>query len=232
VMRSMLNDALPRGYVADIGERAYVEQRGQSIYPDLTVFEERSKVREGRSSNAAVADPPVIVQVEDDEIREVFVRILPVGDEERVVTIIEVLSPKNKERGPGRTLYLQKQQEILNSETHLLEIDFLRAGAHTIGLPEEVLHRRGKKTYTVCLHRANRPSRYEYWPIEIREPLPKVTVPLLDGDLDVVLDLQRAFERSYLEGAYERRIDYRNPPTIPLTGEQVAWCKSLLAPGK
>ena len=53
-----------------------------------------------------------------------------------MVTTIEVLSPRNKTAGSeGRKLYRQKQREILSSDTHLLEIDLLRAGQHTVAAP-------------------------------------------------------------------------------------------------
>jgi hypothetical protein len=43
------------------------------------------------------------------EMREVFIEILPVGDESRVITVIEGLSPNNKAAGSaGRELYLTK----------------------------------------------------------------------------------------------------------------------------
>jgi hypothetical protein len=32
--------------------------------------------------------------------------------------------------------YLQKQQQILNTETSLVEIDLLRAGQHIVAVPE------------------------------------------------------------------------------------------------
>ncbi len=46
----------------------------------------------------------------------------------RVITVIELLSPKNKQAGIGRDTYLQKRQHIMMSQTHLVEIDLLRAG--------------------------------------------------------------------------------------------------------
>lgn len=226
---AQLNERLPRHYVADIGERVYVDRRGKGIYRDLSVFQQPPPmVREARVLDHVVADPPAFVAFEPDETREVFVKILPVGDEQNVVTIIEVLSPANKAPGRGRDLYLKKQTEVLDSETHLLEIDLLRAGAHTIGLSEELLARQGKKHYTICLHRADTPRRFEAWPVDIRQPLPRVPVPLIDGDPDVVLDLQSVFGRCYVEGAYERRLDYTKPPEVALSSEDALWAESAV----
>ncbi len=46
----------------------------------------------------------------------------------RVVTVLELLSPKNKRAGTGRDNYNAKHTKILASQTHLVEIDLLRAG--------------------------------------------------------------------------------------------------------
>ena len=46
-----------------------------------------------------------------------------------IVTILELLSPANKNSGPDRVQYLNKRAEILASPAHLVEIDLLRCGA-------------------------------------------------------------------------------------------------------
>ena len=46
---------------------------------------------------------------------------------QKVVTVIEILSPSNK-RGQGREKYLAKRQKIFASQTNLVEINLLREG--------------------------------------------------------------------------------------------------------
>jgi len=58
--------------------------------------------------------------------------------------------------------------------------------------------------------------------------LPRIHVPLADGDPDIVLDLQAVFNRCYDEGAYVRRLDYRREPTPPLQGEDAVWAEGVL----
>ena len=43
-----------------------------------------------------------------------------------LVTVIELLSPTKKERGPDRDQYITKRRCILASPAHLVEIDLLR----------------------------------------------------------------------------------------------------------
>jgi hypothetical protein len=45
-----------------------------------------------------------------------------------VISVVEVLSPKNKRSKEGREAYETKRQKILSSATNLLEIDLLRLG--------------------------------------------------------------------------------------------------------
>lgn len=233
-LRATLNASLPPGYVADVGERLYVVQPQRGIYPDVVIVEyppPQSVMEQGTGGTAvAVADPPLVLIVEPEEVREVFIEILSLREGERVVTEIEVFSPSNKTAGSeGRQLYLTKQREILASQTHLIEIDLLRQGEHTIAVPREALLQRGIQwNYLVCLHRGGEGRRYEVWPITVRRRLPRISVPLADADPDVVLDLQSVFNRCYDEGAYARRLDYRREPPMPLESDDAEWATTLL----
>lgn len=228
-----LNAILPPRYVASIGERLYVVQAERDIYPDIVVLEHPSTQtpteRGVLGIAVAASDPPWVLNVKPVEMREVYIEILPVADQSRVVTVIEILSPSNKIAGSeGCHLYLTKQREILSSQTHLIEIDLLRQGEHTVTAPREMLLRKGKWDYLVCLHRGGQGGRYEVWAITMQQRLPRIHVPLQDGDPDVVLDLQAVFNRCYDEGAYVRRLDYRSEPPIPLEGDDAQWADALL----
>ena len=143
------------------------------------------------------------------------------GSERRVVTIIEILSPSNKTNGEqGRSLYLQKQQEVLQSKTHLLEIDLLRAGLHSTAVPRERLLRQVSQfDYHICLHRFDKFQDFFVYPFNITQPLPTILVPLLPGDGDVRLDLQAVFRRTYEAGPYSREINYQEDVIEPPVGE-------------
>ncbi|WP_207714125.1 DUF4058 family protein [Scytonema sp. UIC 10036] len=74
-----------------------------------------------RSDKGQVKVPmPLAVNERYLEVREI------VTDE--VITVIELLSPKNKRSGDGRTAYEKKRRAILGSATHLVELDLLRGG--------------------------------------------------------------------------------------------------------
>lgn len=233
-LKATLNAILPKRYLAEVDERVYLVQPDRSVYPDVTVLEqpgvkEPVEIYEAPSKTAGASDNPWVVEVPREEIREAFIEIRPVGDEKRVIAVIELLSPANKSVGSeGRRLYLEKQRAVLGSPTHLIEIDLLRTGEHTVAVPQADLLRKGKWDYLVCLHRGNEHWRYEVWAVTVRQPLPRFCVPLAESDLDAVLDLRAVFNRCYDEGPYPRRIDYRREPPIPLSPEDAAWADKLL----
>jgi hypothetical protein len=233
-MRATLNTALPAPYVADIDVRIYIVPPSRDIYPDLAVLE-RPPVRPSAAlpplseGSVLVADEPGVLIIHPVEVREPFIQILVPGEERRIVTTIELLSPANKAQGsPGRDLYLSKQQELLQSRANLIEIDLLRRGEHTVAPPRYLLQEKDPWQYIVCLHRGAQPDRFEYWPNTVRQRLPRIWVPLDEGVPDLVLDLQVVFDRNYDEGAYLRQIDYRLPPTPPLDAGDAAWSDEIL----
>jgi hypothetical protein len=232
ILGEVLQAALPAPYFAEIGERLWVEVSQRFIEPDASVF--RSSA--GSGGPTAVAEPrshPVIVTVPHDERRETFVEIRASGGEgERLVTAVEVLSPSNKTPGErGRDLYLRKQREVLDSPTHLVEIDLLRGGQHTTAVPLDRLTAVvGSFDYHVCIHRFDRFEDFIVYPIRLEQPLPEIALPLLPGDLDVTIDLQDVFDRAYDTGPYRRRVNYaERTPTPPLRPDQAEWASHILA---
>ncbi len=235
-MRALLQTELPAPYYAAMGRRAWVEITERNIGPDVSVMLEARQGDHSRGS-VVVAEPnltqPVVIHVPHDERVETLIEICEGrGSERRVVTVIEVLSPSNKTIGEhGRNLYLQKQQELLQSKTHLIEIDLLRAGLHSTAVPRDRLQRKVTRyDYHVCLHRFDKFEDYFVYPFTMTEQLPTVPVPLLPGDGEVKLDLQAAFRRTYEEGPYSREIDYQRDSIEPSVAEEdLAFVKARLA---
>jgi Protein of unknown function (DUF4058) len=232
-VRAALNAVLPSQYVADTGERLYVVSPGRNIYRDTVVVERLTGgSATDRGSVAAVApdrSAPWRITAEPEQRREPFIEIRAVREGYRVVTVIEFLSPTNKALGSaGRDLYLAKQQQVLASSSHLIEIDLLRQGEHTIAPPCEKLLQRGRWDYLISLHRSAEEWTFWVWPNTLRERLPALPVPLAPSDPDVELDLQVVLDRTYDDGAYARLIDYRGEPTPPLTEDDAHWADALL----
>jgi Protein of unknown function (DUF4058) len=228
-----LTEVLPAGYVANINERRSVSEPDRDIYPDASVLERLSHRRpsNGAAASAATAerDPPWIVEMSPVEVREPFLEILSAGDAGRVVTVLEILSPSNKASGAsGRQQYRAKQRAVLASETHLLKIDLLRHGEHTVAATRERVLQRGNYDYIVSLSRAGQRDLCEVWGIQLRDHLPRVSIPLAGEDPDVLLDLQSHFVTCYDRGGYAARIDYRRDPPTALRSADAEWADTLL----
>jgi hypothetical protein len=228
-----INALLPDNYIAKVEEWLSIASTRKRVRPDISVRQTPAlpPVQGGVAvveRSRTVPDAPRIVEIYEEETTQLYINILRVSDQSEVVTVIELLSHANKTPGKDRDAYRRKQRAIYQSATHLIEIDLLRAGAHTVAMP---LERRGdsdKTDYRVCLHRGHSGSRFELWEATVRDCLPCIEVPLEEGVSDVPLDLQAVMNRVYEEGAYSRVIDYRQEPEPPLSPEDAVWADSLL----
>jgi hypothetical protein len=230
-MTAELNRTLPPGFAATIDERLYIFWPGRSIYPDTAILRRPdTPLAPSRSPATAVADPPLLLTVLEEEAHEPFIEIRTTHGDREVVTIIEVLSPANKAAGsPGREEYTRKQRELRGGDVHLLEIDLLRTGQHTVAVPEATL-RQGASDwdYVVCLRRAERPNNYAVWPFTVRDDFPHVEIPLTVEHPDVLLNLQTVMNHAYDDGPFARLVDYSREPEPPFTPTNVIWADSLL----
>jgi hypothetical protein len=233
-IRNALNIVLPPNYVADIGERVFLEHFPGSMGPDVAVvkFPKTPKPKFSHDGGVAVAvdvcDEPMRLLTFVEETRQPFVQIIRTGNESTIVVEIEVLSPTNKASGRGRRNYLQKQERLLFGGAHFIEIDLLRAGKHTIACPRPSKDQHIPWDYLVSLHRAASFNEFEVWARTVRQSLPRISVPLLNSDSDVVLDLQRVFSKCYDQGRFNIKLDYSIPPKPPLNPEDAAWAQELL----
>jgi len=233
-----LQPQLPPRYYALIEERIVLEAPSRSYYPDVTIARQEAGTTsaggvQGAPGGAAVVavalEADVAIEVENEgEIRQGYLEIREVRGG-RVVTVIEVVSPANKAAG-NRThqTYLHKQADVLASDANLIEIDLLRRGAHVLAVPESCLERVRPFDYLVCGHRAARHGTYQLYPRTVRQPLPRVGIPLRAEDGEVVLDLQAVFQRCYDSAPYARLLDYGSDPLTPLPPADAAWAEALL----
>ena len=97
----------------------------------------------------------------------------------------------------GRQKYLEKQQEILSGQVHLVEIDLLRGGAHSSAVPLWLAREKaGPFDYHVSVRRFDRPGEFLVYPIPLQRRLPTIRIPLLPGDPSIPISLQAVFQRT------------------------------------
>ncbi len=230
-MRATLNRMLPSTYFAAIEERIYIlpDEKYTYIY-DVGVTNPLNPGAISVRGGAALAelDAPFRVGQYLEEIRESYLEIRSDKECGPIVTAVELLSPTNKDERPGRESYLNKQADLLNSATHFIEIDLLRAGMHTVAVPLELLPKKVAYDYLICLHRAGRGDSFDIWPNRLRNRLPRIAIPLDAGVPDVVLDLQAVLNYCYEESGYDYGMDYQSEIVPPLSPEDAAWADALL----
>ena len=139
----------------------------------------------------------------------------------RLVTVIELLSPTNKTPGPDRDDYLRKRRELLKSQTHFVEIDLRRGGERPCPplLPP--------CDYYALVSREEERPRLGVWPLNLRDHLPVIPIPLSAPDPDVLLELQAVLDRAYDAADYGKYI-YGETPEPPLSEEQLAWARQFI----
>jgi hypothetical protein len=221
-MANQLQPLLDPHYIASVEERVYVEETPQQRVPDIWV-QKLPETGGGVAVAERSAAAPVLIEVAELEVHEHYITILSHYQDFKVVAVIELISPSNKDAGPGRDSYVAKQREILASECHLVEIDLLRRGRHVASVPAAALRGLGQYNYLACVNRAPRRKRFEVYPCKLRDRLPRILIPLEHSEADVPLDLQAALEQVYWDGRYMRRVRYDEPCEPPLSADDQQW---------
>jgi hypothetical protein len=231
VVGDQLGAQLRPKYYVRIEERVYLSDENDPyravIIPHLRIAEQAALAgtafQPSGVATLEAAEPVEVTTLIDEEIHEAFLEVID-REQRQVVTVIEVVSPTNKwPSARGQADYQKKRQEVLNSPSHWVEIDLLRAGRPLV--LRELLP---ACDYTVHVSRVERRPKGQVWPIRLAQRLPVVEIPLRAGDPDARLDLQQALTIVYDRAAYDLEIDYRAAPVPPLTGEAAAWADALL----
>lgn len=234
-IREQLLKVLPQRYVALLAKRYVIHRTAvglmslpeehRVVYPDVHVAQ-TPRVREtavAYESRATTQPAARLANLITEQVPVMSVEVRDVADR-RLVTIIEILSPVNK-MGDGAMEYVEKRTAIMQTSVHLLGIDLLRRGGRVIFEVDPP-----PADYYVYLSRFTDRPYADVWPIDLRDRLPVVPVPLLPPDEDVKLDLQQAVDACYDLVRYERLLDYTVPPPPPPMSEaNAAWVAERLA---
>ncbi len=215
----------PRYYVS-VEERTYlVESDKDSLVgrPDVTVVEQGGTQPSPVTTVKTVIETAVEVEVPlPDEVRETYLEIRAAGTD-RVVTVVEILSPSNKRPGRGRDLYEEKRLIVLGSATHLIEIDLLRSGE-----PMSVRGDGRHSHYRILVSRWRHRPKALLFPFTVRQPIPQFQLPLKYGDEEPIVDLNQLLHDLYDRAGYDLRIDYTKEPVPPLDEADAEWAHEIL----
>lgn len=226
VLSDALVEQVAPHYSVSIEERVYITdddlEARQQLAPDLFLVQ-RPSTAPATTGEMATATPPTIIErLTALEVRDRYLTIHDRRNRE-LVTIIEVLSPWNKARGTrGQREFLAKREAVFSTRTHWIEIDLLRAGER----PTEVAE---QSDYYALLRRGDGGGRLAVWYVDLRDPLPRISVPLRAAHPDAVLNLQLAFATIYGRAHYADDIDYTRPaPPPPLRPADRTWAAQCI----
>ncbi|MEZ4734024.1 MAG: DUF4058 family protein [Caldilineaceae bacterium] len=218
-------------YQVAVEQRTFVSLAGANKLvgePDVLIVGTPAQQPNGRTvmtpapAAVALAEAPAAYVVDLPMPEEITERWLEVRDvvTGEAITVIEILSPSNKLE--DRQRYEKKRLKILGSMTHLIEIDLLRVGkAMTMHGEIPTSH------YRILVSRAPDRPQAEVLLFSVRTPIPAIIVPLLPGDDEPALPLNRILHNLYDQAGYDLFINYAEPPLPPFPGEDVQWVADI-----
>jgi hypothetical protein len=217
-----VNELLPENYEARIDEKVSLVEtspdRIKLIEPDMAVSQDRPSPP-GAAAPAGVATlEPVTIPhlLIEEEQHERWIEILH-RPERSLVTVVELLSPANKEE-PGLHRYRDKRFALLLQDVHLVEIDLLLTGRRlTLRDPLP------PADYYVLVSRGDQRPDCQVYAWTLRQPLPVIPIPLKAPDPDLRLDLGEVFTATYDKGRYARSLNYGVPPIVRLPAQTREW---------
>jgi hypothetical protein len=227
-IQDTLAERVPDTYEVRIEERlSLIYESGldpkRSVWPDVALLGKSGSPPIARPDSGIVTVEPVtlpLLMYQTEEVIEHRLEIRRFPDRE-LVTVIELLSPSNKEP-PGDRLYLKNHFELIHQPVHLVELDFLLCSKR---LPVDADLPAGH--FYAFISRAEWRPMSDVYPWSIRDQLPSIPIPLMAPDPDIALDLAAIFATVYQRARYERSIDYTAPLSLPLSAEDRAWAEAL-----
>lgn len=234
-IKETLQPSMPPGLRARSEERILLEEpdgepmrryRADVAAIDTGRLEGRGSPAVAEAGGVAVAES-VEITFHNAPVVDRFVRIIDTSNGNRIVTVIEVLSPWNKMAGRLNEDYVRKLNDFVRGGVSVVEIDLLRSPRTHLPVTEADLPGGRKSPYLVFVHKGWEPKKATAYLIGLRAPLPAIPIPLRQTDADVLLSLQPLIDRVYIAGGHDD-IDYTHPPTPPLAGEDATWAEELL----
>jgi hypothetical protein len=221
-----LVDHLSEKYRVEIERRTYFSEDNDSILvgiPDVAVVTGRNPqaINSENASTTATIQPETVIVPLAEEVNERYLEIREVATG-RVVTVLELLSPKNKRAGEGRIAYERKRNKILASTTHLVEVDLLRGGKPFPIATQNL------GDYRILICQGDRRPTGDLYAFSLRQSIPKVPIPLMPGEEPPLLDLQKLLNHVYERGRYHLAIDYQQPLQPALSQADQQWMDKLL----
>lgn len=226
-LAEVIGAQLAAHYIVKIDEHVYIheppaEQRTFLGRGDVLVASRRPLPQQDTATAIVSANAPAQVVLPPLDVEGLSFLEIRDRRDRRLITVIVVLSPANKYSGPDREQYLGKRGCLLASSAHVVEIDLLRGGPRmpfATALPG--------CAYYVLVSRMEKRPQADFWPIQVRDRLPLIPIPLRQPDPDATLDLQAALHHVYDAARYANYF-YEGTPQPALGPEDASWAQQFV----
>jgi hypothetical protein len=200
-------------------QRGLVAGLSEVLQPSLA---ERYRIR--AATRRYVHELVLFTSVQREEHEEEYLEIRQ-RSTDRLVTVVDIVSPHNRTTSKGRQEYQRSQQEFRRQGANVVELDLVLQGTSCLDIATEGLP---PFHYAVCVCRARHQDRLEIYTTTLRKRLPRIRLPLASDDRDLVVDLQAVFSRCY-DRHFDGRVDYSKDPPALLDEDDARWLRNLLA---
>jgi hypothetical protein len=194
---------LEKGYIASKEASLQIaEMRKPDIAVHTTTDKPGKLLDYVAAATAILAEPGIEVDLEEPELQAIHIRQ---AASNTLVTVVEVLSPRNKAFLPDMLKYQENRQHLfLEHGVNVVEIDLTRSVKRLV---EHMLTMR--HAYHIAVFISGEPLRII--PMD-HEPLKRCALPLID---DVVgVELQPAYDLAYREATIAPQIETNGHYTL------------------
>jgi hypothetical protein len=202
-----------------IFHQQFIAALGDALQPALS-----DKYRIRIASRTYITEQVLFTSILKEEQREPFLEIRQKSGGDRLVTLIEMISPANRIHFEGRRHYELRRQEAKSEGAHVVELDLVLQGQRVLDADLSGL---SESQYACVVTRATRPIKQEPYGAVLSKRLPRIRLPMLADDRDLVLDVQALINRVY-DRCFEGQIDYTQDPKVPLSDDDRRWLDLLL----
>lgn len=223
---AMLAPQVRPRYIVKLDEHVYIHElpaRERRLIGKSDVSLIQNRRTSGGATAVSQLAPPAHAKWPTEVIDEERLSFIEIRDRDNmeIVTVIELLSPSNKTS--NRKEYVEKRRAYVQSGIRLVEIDLLRGG------PRMPIDAMTPCDYYVLVTRPEDLPDIGVWPINLRDALPNVAVPLREPQANVALNLKQLLDRIYDDACYGDYV-YETPPHPPLDDEDAVWAQQFAVP--
>ena len=200
-------------------QQQFISALGDALQPALS---DKYRLRLGHRHYQL--EQVLFTSIVKEEQQESFVEIRQKSSGDKLVTLIEMISPANRTHPEGRKRYEQRRNEARNEGAHIVELELVLQGQTCL---EADLSTLSEQQYVCSVTRAIRPIKHELYGTLLTKRLPRIRLPMLADERDLVLDVQALVNRVF-DRCFDGQIDYQLDPPVPLSDADRRWMDHLL----